>query len=223
MTRAFGYLRVSGKGQLDGDGYPRQLAAIEKYAAAHDLNVVRFFEEQGVSGTTGWEDRPAWVELVAALTPQTKTIVIERLDRLARELGLQEYILRDLGARGIVLFSTAEPDLGSSDPTRVLFRQIIGAVSQYDRAMIEAKLRAARERMRRRGEKCEGRYPWGSHPDKPSEVEVLELMLRWHAEGYTFNEISIKLNEGKVSTRDSGKWYGATVSRIIKREVVKRA
>jgi len=33
MQKAFAYLRVSGKGQIEGDGFTRQLSAIQAYAA----------------------------------------------------------------------------------------------------------------------------------------------------------------------------------------------
>jgi hypothetical protein len=42
-------------------------------------------------------------------------------------------------------------------PTSKLIRQILGAVSEFDKAMIVAKLRGARERVRRTKGKCEGR------------------------------------------------------------------
>ena len=45
---AFAYLRVSGKGQIDGDGFPRQAAAITKHAKAHGLTVSRVFREEGI-------------------------------------------------------------------------------------------------------------------------------------------------------------------------------
>ena len=50
-TKAHAYLRVSGKGQVDGDGFPRQLKAIREYAAAHDIKIVNVYREEGVSGT----------------------------------------------------------------------------------------------------------------------------------------------------------------------------
>jgi DNA invertase Pin-like site-specific DNA recombinase len=43
-------LRVSDNGQVEGDGFPRQLKAIEEYAAAHDVRIVRVFREEGMSG-----------------------------------------------------------------------------------------------------------------------------------------------------------------------------
>ena len=87
MTKAFGYLRVSGDSQIDGDGFPRQLAAIKAYAKQHDVRIVKVFREEGVPGAKETMDRPAWVEMMTALHANgVKSIIIERLDRLAREL-----------------------------------------------------------------------------------------------------------------------------------------
>ena len=61
---------------------------------------------------------------------------------------IQESIIGDLRKRGFHLISVTEPDLCSDEPTRVMMRQIFGAIAQYDRAMPVAKLRGARERMR---------------------------------------------------------------------------
>jgi hypothetical protein len=41
MIKAFAYLRVSSKGQVGGDGFTRQLAAIRQYATAHDIKILR--------------------------------------------------------------------------------------------------------------------------------------------------------------------------------------
>ena len=110
--RAHAYLRVSGKGQIEGDGFTRQLKAIRDYAAAHDLKVVNVYREEGVSGTEESADRPAWSELMTALHSNgVRTVVIERLDRLARDLMVQETIIADLRKHGFELVSVAEPDL----------------------------------------------------------------------------------------------------------------
>ncbi len=60
MLKAFAYPRVSGKGQVDGDGFPRQREAIRQYAAAHGIRIVQEYQEQGVSDTKGIEERPAF-------------------------------------------------------------------------------------------------------------------------------------------------------------------
>ena len=132
MISAYGYLRVSGPSQLSGDGFPRQRDAISGYALAHDMRIVRWFEERAVPGKTEWEDRPAWCDLIDSLNG-VKTIVIERLDRIARDLLVQEKIIIDLAARGVTLVSVCEPDLMADDPTRVMMRQMMGAVAQFEK------------------------------------------------------------------------------------------
>jgi DNA invertase Pin-like site-specific DNA recombinase len=128
MKNAFSYLRVSGKGQLDGDGFTRQNKAIADYALANGISVIETFEEQGVSGTKELDDRPALQDLLAALKEgNAKIVIIEKLDRLARDLMVQETILSDLMRQGFEVISVCEPDLCSTDPSRVLVRQIFGA------------------------------------------------------------------------------------------------
>ena len=62
---------------------------------------------------------------------------------------------------GIALISVAEPDLMAKDPTRILMRQLMGAVAQYDKSQIVLKLRGARMRKRVAEGRYEGRKPFG--------------------------------------------------------------
>jgi DNA invertase Pin-like site-specific DNA recombinase len=214
-VKAFAYLRVSGKGQLDGDGFPRQLAAVQQYASTNGVDVARVFREKGVSGTVDGIDRPAWMEMIAATREaDVKIIVIEKLDRLARDLMIQERILADLKSRGVTLVSVAEPDLCSADPTRTLLRQIVGAVAQYDKASIVSKLRAARQRQREHSGRCEGAKPYGAHP---GESTALELIRAWHAAGLSFLAISVALNAQGITPRRGRRWHPYAVARIARR------
>lgn len=83
--------------------------------------------------------------ITGILTNGVKTIIIE-LDRLARDLTIQEHIIQGLQHRGIALVSVAEPDPCSDDPTRKLMRQIMGAIAEYDKLIIVLKLRGASAR-----------------------------------------------------------------------------
>ena len=65
--KAFAYLRVSGKGQVKGDGFTRQLKAIREYAKAHGIRIVKVFREEAVSGSADFEDRPALTEMSESL------------------------------------------------------------------------------------------------------------------------------------------------------------
>ena len=94
VKQCFVYLRVSGKTQVDGDGFARQLAAVKSYARTHGIKIVRVFREEGISGTKDMASRPAFSEMLEALHSNgVKLVLVERLDRLARDLMIQESIL----------------------------------------------------------------------------------------------------------------------------------
>src|SRR5215472_7659853 len=96
MKKVFAYLRVSGKGQVSGDGFTRQLEAIKQYAAKHDLRIAQVFQEKGVTGTREWDNRKAFVEMMALLLSDgVHTVLVESLGRLARDLMIQESIIAD--------------------------------------------------------------------------------------------------------------------------------
>lgn len=221
MTKAFGYLRVSGKGQVQGDGFTRQLSAIKQYAAANDIQIVRVFREEGVSGTRETMDRPAWAEMMAVLHSNgVRTIVVEKLDRMARDLMVQEAAIADIRKHGFTLISVAEPDLMANDPTRVLMRQLMGAVAQYDKSQIVAKLRGARMRKRTKEGRCEGRKPFGFYE---GEGKAIGRMKALRAEGLGFDRIAARMNADGIPTRNRGHWHGLMVNRILKAQQAQKA
>jgi DNA invertase Pin-like site-specific DNA recombinase len=213
MTKAFAYLRVSGKAQVDGDGFPRQLEAIKRYAKAHDVKIAGVFREEGVSGTKDLENRPALLELMTALHSNgVKLVLVEKLDRLARDLMVQETIIGDLCKNGFDLISVAEPDLLKDDPSRKLMRQIFGAIAEYEKTMIVLKLRGARVRTKAKTGRCEGAKPYG---ELAGERDVLDRMKALRAEGLGFDRIAAKLNEQGIKPRRGARWWGLTVNNIL--------
>jgi DNA invertase Pin-like site-specific DNA recombinase len=204
---------VSGRGQVEGDGFTRQRTAIKAYAAANDMKIVREFRDEGVSGTIETTDRPAWSEMLAVLHSNgVNTIVVEKLDRVARDLMVQEAAIADLKKHGFTLVSVAEPDLMANDPTRVLMRQLMGAVAQYDKSQIVAKLRGARMRKRAAEGRCEGRKPYGFYL---GESEVINRMKALRAQGLGFDKIAAQLNAEGIGTRTRGRWHGVMINRIL--------
>jgi DNA invertase Pin-like site-specific DNA recombinase len=214
VTKAFAYLRVSGKGQVGGDGFPRQLETIRRYAQANEIRIAREFREKGVSGGTDLGDRPALSEMREALLSNgVRLVLIERLDRLARDLMVQESILADFRKHGFEVVSVSEPDLLQDDPTRVLMRQLLGAFFQYEKTLIVNKLRGARNRIRVKEGRCEGRKPYG-HLE--GERAVIDRMTSLRRDGMSYERIAAELNNAAIPTRKAGKqWFGSTVNGIL--------
>jgi len=215
--KAYGYIRVSGKGQVKGDGFTRQEKTIRGYAEKHGIELVRIFREKGVSGTLA--DRPALAELIVDLEENghgIKTVIVERLDRLARDLMIQETIIQDLREIEVDLISASEgADLLDDDPTRKLVRQILGAISEYEKSLLVQKLRVARQRKRAKVGKCEGRK---SYKDVAPETIAQIRSLRRKPKGgqrKTYKEIAEILNLRGVPTLNGQPWTHQTVRHAL--------
>jgi DNA invertase Pin-like site-specific DNA recombinase len=161
LADAIGYMRTSSAGSIgEGkDSEMRQRRAIETYARRSGTVIVDWVYDAAVSGADPIEARPGFTSLLARIAANgARTIVVETANRFARDLMVQEVgfaMLRDLG---VTLIAADSPTSFLDDgPTSKLIRQILGAVSEFDKAMTVAKLKGARDRVRRRRGKCEGR------------------------------------------------------------------
>lgn len=212
-----GYLRVSGKGQVgsDRDGFVRQAEAIDQYAQANGIEVIAYYYEP-ICGATSGEDRAGWIAMVDALQKKEAQIgIVERLDRLARDLMVQEHIIADAKTRGIELRSASEPDMCSTDPSRVLMRQIMGAINQYDKSMLVLKMKVAKQRLRLKGIRCEGAHPYGSHPDRPYEKPWIDRAKILRAT-MTLREVAaILTTEGAPLRHPASRWSPNQVRRLV--------
>jgi DNA invertase Pin-like site-specific DNA recombinase len=220
---ALAYLRISGLGQVDGDGLTRQAAAVTAYAKHAGLTIEETYQDSGVSGTRDLEDRPGLAALLDRIESNgVRVVLVEDASRLARDLIVSETILEQLRSRDVKVFDSEGVELtaADSDPTRILIRQVLGAVSEFDRRVTVLKLRAARDRVRRRDGKCEGRKFFGATPaEKVALARILKL--RRHGspiEGalLSYDKIAAILNAEKIATRLGGPWIGATVRGIVK-------
>ncbi len=220
--KAFSYLRVSSRGQVDGDGFDRQRDKIQKWAKANTATIEREFLEEGISGANELESRPAMIELLGAIAANgVRTVIVERADRFARDLVASELLLREFTRLGVrVIEAEGGNDLSAGDdgnPTAKLVRQILAAVSEFDKTSIVLKLKAARMRVRREKGRCEGRKPFG---ERDGEAAILELIrsLRRKPNGgkrLAFSVIAGRLNRDGIPTRTGKPWHGEVVRRLL--------
>ena len=134
------------------------------------------------------------------------------MDRLARDLMVQEACIADLRKHGFMLVSIMEPDLMATDATRVMMRQMLGAVAQYEKAQLVIKLRAARTRKKADTGRCEGRKPFGN---REGEQRTIDRMVTLQRSGISIRAITAKLNAEGVPTRTGGQWRDGVVGRIL--------
>lgn len=219
MAKAYGYIRVSGKGQVSGDGFDRQIKAINDYAKANGFEIVHIYQEDGVSGTL--QDRPSLTDMLLDLEEKgqgIKTVIIERIDRLARELMIQENILHDMGKHGVSVLSATDGDLLEDDPTRKLVRQVLAAIAEYDKTMLVLKLKAARDRKKATAGKCEGRKSY--HETKPELIAEIKRLRRKPRNG---KRLSLKKTVDALNKQGFKSDTGKDITLIILKNIIYRS
>ena len=224
---AYGYLRVSTKGQAKDSkhGFKRQQEAVESFAKSAGFKVVKYFKEP-VSGCKGRDERPAFMEMVSTILRENgvNCIVIEGMDRLARELMIQEQLISYLASKGIDLYSanTGEnvTQAIKDDPVKKAMVQMQGVFAELEKSRLVKKLRKAREALREKDGRCEGRKPYGC---LEGEQEGLKLIKSLHRKPkgkkrMSYQRIADELNNRGVKPRASDKWGAMTVYNIINRQ-----
>ena len=223
-VQAVSYLRVSGKGQVEGDGLERQRSAIARFCKAAKYALVEEFSDEGVSGTKDLDRRPGLAALLDRIESNgVKIVVVERADRLARDLMVSEVILAQLTKAGARVLTADRADLSSAadDPTRTLIRQVLSAVAQFDKSVTVLKLRAARERLRRKGRRVEGRKPYGFRPNEKMLLDQMsELRQRPRGERLSYDAIAAQLNSQGHTTRYGKSWMRSGVFQMLSRYTV---
>jgi DNA invertase Pin-like site-specific DNA recombinase len=229
------YLRVSTDRQAEhGNGMDVQRAAIKEWAKRERHTIVLWAQDEGMSGSNGLDSRVGLFDAITAVQDDTaEGLVVYKLDRLARDLVLQETLLSLVARAGGRVFSTFASEDALLDntaeedaPDRAMIRQILGAVSQYERAMIRLRLRSGKLAKRARGGYIGGQVPMGYQleddgslaPDA-AEVRAVERMKELRASGATLQSICETLTAEGFAPKRAGVWHTAVVGRILKRHL----
>ena len=159
-----------------------------------------------MSGADPIETRPGFSALLDRIEGNgVRVVLVEDASRFARDLVAQELGLLMLGRRGVRVLTAGGDDLtDTSDPTRIMMRQIAGAFAEYEKRRLVAKLKAARDRKAAAGGHAHGRY--GYTKEAPAAVAAAREL---RAQGLSLRAISAAMAERGLVT-GGGKPYGPT-------------
>jgi DNA invertase Pin-like site-specific DNA recombinase len=231
------YLRVSTDAQADtGQGLDIQEAACRKWLKEGRHRLVEVCSDAGRSGSLDVGHRPGLARALALVgADRADGVLVHRLDRLARDLVLQEQLLAELHRRGKQLASvdpTENASLAHSpdDPTRALVRRMLGSIAQYEREVIRLRLMAGRTRKKLEGGYAGGGPPFGWAAVRgqlvkiPDEQLAIRRMRTLREVGQSYRQIAAELERrGYRSRAPHGKWRPDTIRGIIMREEMRRS
>ena len=221
--RATGYLRVSTEAQAGEDrfGLEAQTEAIRNFAKGQGYDLVSWYTDAGVSG--GTLERPELQRLLEdSRTGQFEVVLVAKMDRVARDLMAQLWLEKELLRSDVEIISVAEPFRGQ-DATNRLFRQIIGAFAEFEKARISDRMSGGRKVKASQGRYAGGGTPLGYKAQRgvgkylldPEKAVVVKRTFEMADEGLNLQEIADHLNKEGLSTARGNGFHRTQVRRIL--------
>lgn len=226
------YARVSSEEQREGQTIDSQVAELEHFAGGKGWDVTGIYKDDGWSGSM--LIRP---ELDHLRDDASKglfdAVVINDVDRLARDVSHLGIIKRDLERHGVDVIFRKLP--AEKSPTYNLMVNILGSFAEFEREMIiDRTRRGRRHKVEVRKQYLGSNAPYGFRyvpKDKASgkegylklaaeETATIRQMFEWvDKEGLSARRVVDRLNKMKVPPHKGGlTWAKSSVLRILRCE-----
>ena len=204
------YYRVSTDEQgRSGLGLEAQKKAVEEFLNGGDWNLVAEFTEVESGGKS---DRPELEEALKLCKRRMATLVIAKLDRLARNVHFNSGLME----RGVKFCAVEFPN---ADPFML---HVHAAMGEHERRLISQRTKAGLERAKARGVKL-GRNGKALAKQNAARAnsqakELRPVIRRLRKEGVTTTRaIAAALNDQGIKSARGGQWHPQTVSLLLKR------
>lgn len=223
------YARVSTEEQREGQTIDSQVSELERFAREKGWLIAGTYKDAGWSG--GVMERPELDRLRDdALKGMFEAVLINDVDRLARDVAHLGVIKRDLERKGIkVIFRKLPSD---TSPTYNLMVNILGSFAEFEREMISDRTRRGRRhKVETRKQYLGSNTAFGYHYTPmnritgedgilavaPQEAAVVQQMFQWvDQEGLSARRVLNRLNELRIPPKNGAPtWAKSSVLRIL--------
>lgn len=226
------YARTSAGTDWSGDSLEAQAETCSAWAAGLGHEVVAVCRDQGLSGRLPVQQRPGLLDALVMLEDGLADgLIVHRIDRLARELHIQEAALAQAWKAGkhVRVFEAVEGEIKRDDPEdphRTFLRQVLGAAAQLERGLITARLQGGRRRKAAAGgwvggHRLHGRYGYvvrdRAYEPVACEQAVIERMAALRASS-SYRAVAAVLNAEGVAAPAGSVWYASSIRKVLVRE-----
>lgn len=225
-----GYVRVSTQKQkLCGYGLDEQRKCISIYASTNNIIIDEWVQDIK-SGESSDREGLNYI-LNLAQTGKLKTLIVYKIDRLARDSMLGEQIFRQLKALNVTIISTSEQFDDSINGS--LMRQIFLAFAQYEKDLIKIRTQPVRKNVvRERGCFLGGVAPYGYRTKgsnktgvngkgelvkNEDEELIVKIVFKMDQEGFTSRQIATFLNNKGFKNRRGSSYQSMSIYNILKK------
>jgi DNA invertase Pin-like site-specific DNA recombinase len=153
---------------------------------------------------------------------QVDTVVIYKLDRLARNTVEALQMAKTLDRKQVALHSITEK-LDTQSALGRFFFTLMASLAEMERGLISERIQAAMERKRQKGEACSGNPPYGHRiqcgmliPDT-HEQTIIRRIRCLRSAGHTIHEIVAILENEGIRNRKGRPFGKSQIHSVIQR------
>lgn len=226
METAYGYGRFSTNRQRE-ESIEAQEIAIKNYCEQHNIKLVRFFADRGLSGTN--DDREEFQEMLKeADKGKVDYVIIHKLDRFARNRYDSAIVRKRLADHGIKLISVLE-HFDEDSPEDVILMSVLEGMAEYYSKNLSREVKKGMYRNVEKGKYNGGFLPYGYESDKENhmivineyEASIVRDVYNMYLDNYGYVAISKELNKRGLKTKRGNAWTADTVNKLLRNEKYK--
>jgi DNA invertase Pin-like site-specific DNA recombinase len=207
------YYRVSTTGQgVSGLGLEAQREAVERYLNGGSWSLIEAFTEvETGKGSNALDRRPQLKAALAYARKHKATLVIAKLDRLARNV----HFISGLMETGVEFVAADRPDADR------FTLHLEAALAEREARVISERTKAALAAAKRRGVVLGANGRTLAVRNRADAVErvapIAGRLKALRGEGLSLRRIANTLNDEGVSSPGGGTWFPASVQRALER------
>ena len=172
ISEAAIYVRVSTDDQADRGTIESQVEYAHKYCDLNNINIMKEYRDDGVTGTLPLQDRPAGHDLLQdAQAGLFSTLLVFKLDRLGRATRVILNAIYDLEKTGVKLKSMTEP-FDTGDASGRFLLTILAGVADLERSNILDRMWLGANRAAADGKWLGGIVPYGYFKNDEGYLEI---------------------------------------------------
>jgi site-specific DNA recombinase len=222
IRKAVGLVRVStAKQAKDGVSMEAQIERIKAYCEYRQLELVDIYEDKGISGAKGENERDGLKQALAVAKEQKAIFIVYSLSRLSRKVLATLTMIEDLKSAGADFVSLTE-NIETSTPAGMMLCQMIASFNEYEREMAKERTQTVMT-YKREHKELTGNRPIGYTGTKgirnlcenDKEQQAIQLAKEYKDQGLSLRAIATKLAENGYYSRTGNKYTAKTVATMV--------
>lgn len=214
------YARYSSHNQRDVS-IEQQVNACRKYAADHELEVIRVYDDHAMTGTN--DNRPEFQRMIRdSATGAFSYVIVYALDRFSRDRYDSAIHKHTLKENGVKVLSAMENI--TDDPTGVLMESILEGFAEYYSKELSQKIRRGYRSNAEKGLVI-GPLPFGYRKGEdgryeihPQEGPIVKEIFQRVSMGEPFADIFRDLNDRGIPTKRGKPWDRTSFTKLLHNE-----